>query len=425
MSAPGRTDLSLDDELALVFASDPATMANPNPLWRRLREQHRAYRHEHTLLLTHYDDIKELHRDNVHGSRRGFFEGSRAEAIRSALPPDAQDAFDRIAAFQGLQISRTEGETHERLRRIAHRAFTPRRIADMRTMIQGYCDELLDPLEGESECDLMTFAYRFPLMVISDILSVPDEEGRDEIRSWGNRIARHLGSTDPALVIDADHAIKDFRAYVDGVIARHREDPAAGSDLVEALLGAEGEERLSEDELAAMFVVLLFAGHETTTNLISIGLVELLRRREQWELLCSDRSLVPGAVEELLRWVTPVQWEQRVIVEDVEIGGTPLPRGQTVFTMLAGANRDPGVFERAEELDITREDARRHLSFGFGPHFCLGSSLARLEGEIAFTELTRRFPDIELAGDPDELVFRGPAMMRQLRALPVQLRGVE
>ena len=259
-------------------------------------------------------------------------------------------------------------------------------------------------------------------LVIADILSVPDEEGRDEIRSWGNRIARHFGSSDPALVIDAHRAIEEFRAYVGGVIARHRADPDGGSELVAALLGAEGDEQLSEDELAAMFVVLLFAGHETTTNLISIGLVELLRERDQWELLCREPDLVPGAVEELLRWVTPVQWEQRLVVEDVELGGALLERGQTVFTMLAGANRDPEVFERADELDIRREDARKHLSFGHGPHFCLGASLARLEGEIAFTELTRRFPDIELAVDPGELVFQGAAMMRQLRALPVRLR---
>jgi cytochrome P450 len=416
------TARSLDDELALVFASDPAAMADPHPLWRRLREQHRVYRHEHTVLLTRYADIRELHRDSVHGSRRGFFEGTRAEAIRSSLPPDAQDAFDRVAAFQGLQVSRTEGDDHERLRRIAHRAFTPRRIADMRAMIQRHCDTLLDPLRGSHECDLMPFAYRFPLAVIADILSVPDEEGRDEIRSWGNRIARHFGSSDPALVIDAHRAIEEFRAYVGGVIARHRADPDAGSELVAALLGAEGEEQLSEDELAAMFVVLLFAGHETTTNLISIGLVELLRERDQWELLCREPDLVPGAVEELLRWVTPVQWEQRLVVEDVELGGALLERGQTVFTMLAGANRDPEVFEQADELDIRREDARKHLSFGHGPHFCLGASLARLEGEIAFTELTRRFPDIELAVDPGELVFQGAAMMRQLRALPVRLR---
>ena len=126
-------------------------------------------------------------------------------------------------------------------------------------------------------------------------------------------------------------------------------------------------------------------------------------------------------MEELLRWVTPVQWEQRLVVEDVEIGGTSLARGQTVFTMLAGANRDPEVFERADALDITRGDARKHLSFGHGPHFCLGASLARLEGEVAFLELARRFPRIELAADPDSLVFQGAAMMRQLRSPPVRL----
>ena len=408
---------ALDEELERIFASDPAAMADPHPVWRRLREEHRVHAHGHTLLVTRYDDIRAVHRDDVRASRRGFFEGTRAQAIRAGLPPEAQAAFDAIAAFQGLQVSRTEGADHERLRRIAHRAFTPRRIADMEAAIARFRDELLDALPRDDLVDLMPFAYRLPLLVVCDLLGVPEEGEREAIRQWGNRIARHLGSTDAGLVIDAHRAILEFRAYVDTVIARHHDDPARSSDLVAALLDAEEDERLTDDELAAMFVVLLFAGHETTTNLISIGLLDLLRHPDQWRLLVEDPSVAENAVEELLRRVTPVQWEQRVVVEDMEVGDVGVPRGQTLLTMLAGANRDPDVFERPEELDLQRPDARRHVSFGYGPHFCLGASLARLEGRLAFEALAERFPDMELAADP---AFQGNAMMRQLAALPVR-----
>jgi len=418
-AAAGR---SLDADLARILGSDPAAMADPSGVWRRLREGHRTYRHGHTVLVTRHEDIRALHRD-PRGSRRGFFEGSRAEAIRAGLPADARAAFDAIAAFQGLQVSRTEGETHERLRRIAHRAFTPRRIADMEAGVVRHRDALLDALAAEEVADLHRLAYRLPLLVICDLLGIAEEPEREAVRQWGNRIARHFGSSDPALILDAHRAVLEFRAYVEQVIARHRVDPSGTSELVAALMDAEAAERLSEAELAAMFVVLLFAGHETTTNLIGIGMLDLLRHPDQWRRLGNEPGLAENTVEELLRRVTPVQWEQRLIVEDLELGGAPIPRGQTVFTMLAGANRDPEIFERPEELDLGRDDARRHLSFGHGPHFCLGASLARLEARLAFAGLAERFPDMALAADPGDVGFRGNAMMRQLEALPVRPGG--
>jgi cytochrome P450 len=188
---------------------------------------------------------------------------------------------------------------------------------------------------------------------------------------------------------------------------------------VTALMQAQEGDRLADQELTAMFVVLLFAGHETTTNLIGIGLVELLRHRDQWERLCADPSLAASATEELLRWVTPVQWLGRVVTEPFELEGVRLERGQSVFPILAAANRDPEAFADPNRLDITRPDARNHLALGFGPHFCIGNALARLEGTVAFGTLARRFPELELA--EDELGWRGNAMLRGLTALPVRL----
>ena len=168
-----------------------------------------------------------------------------------------------------------------------------------------------------------------------------------------------------------------------------------------------------------MFIVLLFAGHETTTNLLGTGLLELLRHPDQWALLREDPELAPSAIEELLRWVTPIQWLAPVATQDTELAGQPVGEGDTVVAVLACANRDPDVFARADQLDITRSDSREHLSLGLGPHFCLGASLTRLEGKIVFDTLLRRFPEIALA--EETLDWQGSSMFRGLAGLPVEL----
>jgi cytochrome P450 len=218
--------------------------------------------------------------------------------------------------------------------------------------------------------------------------------------------------------MEAHAAMRDFRAYVDAMLDDHRRNPSA-SDLVGALIDAEQGERLTADELAGMFFVLLFAGHETTTSLIGTGMLELLRHRDQWEKLCADPSLAPATTEELLRWVTPVQWTTRVTNVEVEVAGTCIPPETTVFPMIASANRDPTVFAEPETLDITREDSGQHLALGFGSHFCLGAALARLEGTIAYRTLATRFPNIELASD--SFAYGGNAMLRRPATLPVRL----
>jgi cytochrome P450 len=214
-------------------------------------------------------------------------------------------------------------------------------------------------------------------------------------------------------------AVHEFRAYLSAIVDAHREDPSSVSPLVASMLDAEQDERLSLDELVAMFANLSFAGHETTANLISIGIVELLLHNEQWRLLSDDPSLAAGATEELLRWVTPVQFIRRMVAEELEVAGEHAEAGQTVLLLLAGANRDPDVFADSESLDITRGDAREHLSFGFGPRYCLGVSLARMEGEIAFRRLAERHPRLQLADEP--LEWHGAAMLRRLKRVPVRL----
>jgi cytochrome P450 len=258
-----------------------------------------------------------------------------------------------------------------------------------------------------------------PLMLICDMLGVPSGD-RDLVHGWSTRLGRNRGGTEPAPLVDAAAAMREFRAYVRAMLHEHRASRTL-PPLVGALVGAEHEERLSELELTAMFVILLFAGHETTTNLLGIGLVELLRRPDQQRRLTADPSLSAQATEELLRFVSPVQYLGRTALADTTLGGQAIPSGAYVVPVIASANRDPSVFPDGDELDLGRLNAREHLALGFGIHFCLGASLARLEGEVAFAVLARRFPDLALAADPDELAWVGHSMLRRLERVPVQL----
>jgi cytochrome P450 len=404
---------TLQQSIGELLASRPEAMRDPFAVWRRLREEEPVHVRPEIVLLSRYDDVKALIRDELRFSSNAFAIGSRAETVRAGLSGEQLAAFEDLTAFESMYVSRSDPPAHDRLRRIAHRAFTPRRIAELEASVQSYTDRML----GGGALDFMDFAFRLPLMVIADLLGVPQKD-RELIHGWSGKLGRNRGGTDVPALMEAHAALVEFREYVRAMVAERARRPGQ-SDLVTALVGATDEENLSNDELTAMFVVLLFAGHETTTNLLGTGLQQLLRHRDQWDVLTGDPSLVPGAVEELLRWVTPVQWLNRVALEDMEWHGVPIAAGTSVTGILAAANRDPRVFEDPERLDVTRSDAKRHIALGFGPHFCLGASLARLEGTVAFTTLARRFPQVELTADPDE--WRGNAMLRSLASLPVDL----
>ena len=408
----------LDHGLARLFASDPEAMADPTPLWRRLREEAPVHFHGHAYLFSNGEAVKQLISDR-RATANIWGEGRRAAAARVALPPEGRRAFDEVTAFEALYMSRTDGEAHDRLRRIAQRTFTARRIFQIQQVIDATADEYLTVLARGGEVDFMSFAYNLPLKIIGDLLAIPGED-LEKVHGWSSKLGRNRGGTQFGPLMEAHAALLSFRDYVEGVIARLRSRPRGGDeiDLIGDLLDANEGENLSDIELTAMFVVLLFAGHETTTNLIGTGLMSLLSTG-QWAVLREKPDLIPQAVDELVRYVSPVQWLGRNIVEPMEVDGQKLEAGDTVLLMVAAANRDPALFERPEVLDVERENSRYHLGFGRGGHVCLGSNLARMEATSVFSALLRRFPDVSLASD--DLKWTGNATLRSLAALPVDL----
>jgi cytochrome P450 len=400
-----------------LLSSDPDAMAGSFELFAELREAAPVHEFPTMALVTRHADVKPLIRDGTRYSNASRRLGSMAEANRARLSESARPAFDAVTAFEAMYVSRTDGEVHTRLRRIAHRAFTPRRIAELEARTREYVDQMLTAMADEATPDVMDLAYRLPLMLIADLLGVPQED-RERIHEWSSKLGRNRGGVEEGPLLEANEAMGEFRAYVDQMLVEHRGAADTG-DLVSALVGAEQEERLGSQELAAMFVVLLFAGHETTTNLIGVGTRALLEHPDQWRALCANPALAGAATEELLRFTTPVQFGNRLPLVDVEIAGHVVPAGKTVIPLHAAANRDPRTFEAPDTLDITRKNAGQHVALGFGPHFCLGASLARLEGRIVFEQLATRYPGLELAADEFEWI--GNASLRRLRELPVRL----
>lgn len=417
-SNPSAPPTTPDAELTAILASDPDAIADPFPVWNRLRDVAPVHRHGSVVLVSRYADVKRLQRDSDHLSNRYAIDGTLVAANYARLDDEQVAAAKEIASFESLYMPRSDGDDHARLRGIAQRAFSPRRVADMRAGIERYTDLLIDEMRQGAPVDFRgSFAYRLPMMAITEMLGVPDGD-RERVNRWSNQLGRNRGGDNPDAVLGAHAAMREFRHYIEEVvIPERRANP--GTDLVSALIEASEGDQLSDQELTAMFVVLLFAGHETTTNLLSGGLLELMRHRDQWRRLVDDPALVPNAVEELLRWTSPVQWVGRVAAADVTIGDLDVARGESVFLLIAAGNRDPEQFPDPDRLDVTRDNARTHLSLGFGPHFCLGNSLARMEAAVALTSLVTRFPDVRALDDAPG--WTGNAMLRTLTSLPIEL----
>jgi cytochrome P450 len=307
---------------------------------------------------------------------------------------------------------------HTRLRTLVHKAFTPRMIERLRETIQTYTNSLLDTAQESGKMDVIEdLAFPVPVTVIADLLGVPASD-RETFRRWSRDLAHTLELTDvEEIYVRGSGATVEFAAYFRELAAERRRIPR--EDLLSALVAVEAEgDRLTEDELIAMCILLLIAGHETTVNLIGNGTLALLRNPDQFRKLQEDPALVKPAVEELLRYDSPVQMTTRWVMEDLEFNGHPMKKGQQVATLLGAANRDPERFENPDTLDITRDD-NHHLAFGNGIHFCLGAPLARLEGQIVIGTLARRFPKMELTTDSPP--YRDTYVLRGLQNLPVRV----
>ena len=304
---------------------------------------------------------------------------------------------------------------HERLRRLVNKAFTARRIEQLRPRIEEITAGLLADIGAKADVDLLdAFAFPLPITVICELLGVPAED-RDDFRTWSNVLIS--GGVEPGVV---QQAAVDMAGYLSNMIATKRAEP--GDDMMSALVTvADAGDRLSHDELIAMAFLLLVAGHETTVNLIANGVLALIDNPDQFAALRADRALLPGAIEEFLRFESPVKNATlRYTIEPTDIGGVVVPAGEFIVLALGSANRDPGRYADPDSLDI-RRDTGGHMAFGHGIHYCLGAPLARLEAEIAFNGLLDAYDRIELAVPVEDLRWRPGVIIRGLERFPVHL----
>lgn len=400
--------------------SDPAVMANPFPVYARLREEDPVHWAPSlkSWIVTRYADVRDLLlSDDLSVNRlMGFY---------NALPPQDAELLRDIVHYLNLWLAFRDPPDHTRLRRIMRHAFAPAAIDAMRPDIEDITDHLLDRLEargGDGRVDLIReYALLLPAYVIMDLLGVP-RDMLDEVKGWSDDMAVFIGGARNAgdKYERAARGCRLMADYFRSLIAARSASPRPGflMDLIEAR--DEGD-RLSDDELVATCILILFAGHETTTNLIGNAVLTLLRHPDQLARLRADPALIEGAIEEVMRYDGPTNALVRVVARDHDLHGRTLREGERVFVMVNSANRDPRAFPDPDRFDIGRA-SNRHLTFGQGIHLCLGARLARAEGRIGVQRLLERFPALAL--DPEAAPEWLDAMVpRGTRRLPVRLYG--
>jgi cytochrome P450 len=393
--------------------ASPAFKANPYPFYALLRSEHpvvqvRMPDGKPAWLLTRYDDVQTALKDerlskNPYVTLSKEEQAAKLPWIPKFLRPLTHSMLDQ------------DPPDHTRLRGLVSQAFTPRFIEQLRQRIESLCAELIAPLGARGEGELIEdLALPLPLTVIADMLAVPQAD-RQRFRRWSQRT---VNVSTQAQMMLAVPTLWRLLNYVRGLIRGRRS--ALGEDLLSGLLRAEqAEDRLSEDELLAMIVLLLIAGHETTVNLIASGTLALLDFPEELERLRADRSLMRPALEELLRYTSPVEiGTERYTREPVTFSGVEIPRGERVLPVIAAANRDPEQFPEPDRLVIGRSP-NRHVSFGYGAHYCLGAALARLEGEAALAALLDRSGRLRLRAPREKLTWRRSVFLRGLERLPL------
>ena len=343
----------------------------------------------------------------------------RAQQMLLPLPLSRQAEFSELARMLGLWLIFMDPPEHTRLRKLLNKGFSPAAIEALRPQVETIVDRMLKPLQQGSEVDLMReFANPMPVRIISEMLGVP-QALHETFVEWSRAIAVFRGS--PNRTVEqakaAQDALVELTEFFRKTVAERRRDK--GSDLISLLIDIEDEgEVLTEEELYAQCIALLFAGHETTRNLIGNGMYTLLRHPQQTAELRENPEMIRTAVEELLRYESPVQFTARVLKEDIEICGQRIPKKWSILCMLGAANRDPKRFRDPNQLDLKRLN-NQHLAFSAGPHACIGGQLARLEGQVAILNLVQRFPNMELTGPRPE--WASTFGFRGLKSLPVIL----
>ena len=387
--------------------------ADPFPTYAQMRDEDPVC-YEQGLegmiwFVTRRADVEAVLRDHKRFVKD--WRNTRTAEERAQLSPESP--LERLLSQHMLNM---DGPDHARLRGLVNKAFTARMVNNLRERVQGIADELLDKVQALGHMDLIDeYAFPLPIVVISDVLGIPSAD-RERFRLWSNTfIAPTYGEED---FRRAEKLMLEFTGYLRQVFAERRQEPR--NDLITGLVHAEeAGDTLSEDELFAMVILLIVAGHETTVNLIGNGALALLQHPEQLAKLKADPSLIEAAVEELLRYDGPVdRATMRFAAEDVELGGQLIQRGQAVAVALTSANRDADQFAHPDEVDITRPD-NRHLAFGFGVHYCVGAPLARMEGQIAINTLVQRLPNLRLTVPANELKWGTVPIIRGMKHMPV------
>ncbi|OFX00080.1 MAG: cytochrome [Alphaproteobacteria bacterium RIFCSPHIGHO2_12_FULL_66_14] len=406
--------------MSYVFdLGNPATNANPFPEFARLRVEDPVHWSPamKAWIITRYADVKQVALNNRQIS------ANRLTPFFKTNPEYRKGSIESLVRYLNHWMVFRDPPDHTRLRRLFNKAFTPTSVENLRPNIEDIVSHLIDGMQarakrGETVDYIAHFAYPLPASVIMDLLGVPRAD-LERVKVWSDDIALFIGTAQVAgnKYLRAESGAKAmsdyFRTLVEDRTARPRADM-----ISQLVLARDDRDALSTDEIIGTCILLLFAGHETTTNLIGNGFLYSMKHRGEWERLVADRSLAATAVEEFLRYDGPSGAFARVAATDLEVGGRTIREGQRVFAFMNSANRDPEAFDEAERFDIGRTQ-NPHLTFGHGIHFCLGAPLARLEAQIAATRLAERLPHIRLSGgDPewhDSLILRG------VKNLPVTL----
>lgn len=395
--------------LSLYHLLDPEVLANPYPLYHQLRSEDPIHWDPflHAWVVTRYADVITVFQ--------------RFSANRTPTPEQLEamglGALRPLAQLMVRQMLFLDPPVHGRVRGLASKAFTPRRVEVLRDHIQDITARLLDAIQGQGHMDVIADLGRpLPAIVTAELLGLPTSDWM-QLTAWSTDFAQVLGNFqhNPDRIPQILRTVDEMTAYFHAAVQRYRAEPGEG--LISALVEAEQDgDRLSDEEIVANVIITMVGGQETTTNLIGNGMLSLLRHPDQLERLRADFSLIPSAVEELLRYESPSQHTARLAPEDGELGGKLIRKRQAVIAVMGAANRDPERFPDPDRLDLGRQD-NRHVAFAWASHFCFGAPLARIEGQVAFEAMLRRMPNLRV--EAGHLEWRDNLGLRGLTTLPV------